>query len=121
MNIQALQAYLEAINGHTTWSELEPLFDQAIHKDIVLVSAQGDLNFEQWKQAVRGLLRKGAKSSDFRYFSPDANTAFYRVTLTLRDGSVLRPVSKGWFEDGKLIRIEPVDSSVYEKISQEET
>ena len=115
---ERFKAYFEAFDGNATWDSMKPLFDELMHRDLKIVTADGVLTKDQWEQAVKGLLAQGAKSSDIEISSDQDDTVYYRLTVTLGNGTTMLPSSKGTIKDGQVIHIEPVDPEVYSNMTR---
>ena len=76
---ERLKAYFEALDENATWDSVKPLFDDMMHQDLKVVTADGVLTKNQWEQAVKGLVAQGAKSSDIEISSDQDDTVYYRL------------------------------------------
>ncbi len=108
--------YFTALDGTRGWDEIEPLFDDAFHPDCIFVTADGELNREQWSEMVKGLVQKGATISGFEVTGEEGGTFSYRFTMTVGEGEPLDTAAKGTLKDGRLVRVEPLDPAVYSAI-----
>ncbi len=115
---ERLKAYFEALDENATWDSVKPLFDDMMHQDLKVVTADGVLTKNQWEQAVKGLVAQGAKSSDIEISSDQDDTVYYRLTVTMGNGTTMQPSSKGTIKDGQIIRVEPVDPEVYSNLTK---
>ena len=113
--MEKFAAYMAAIDGQSDWGTIEPLFDDAIDPDCVFVTADGEYDKDQWAETVKGLIEKGAVASGFEVTSQEGDTAYYQVDITV-GGDRLHMTSKGTLKDGRLVRVEPVDPSVYSEL-----
>lgn len=113
---QAFRAYFDAFTGSASWEELEPHFEAVFHDDLVVKTANGELDRAGWKSAVQALLASGAKGK-VDSLRRDGDKIIYAATLTKADGTEMRPLSKGTIQDGKVIRVEPMNPIEYTNIS----
>jgi hypothetical protein len=111
--MEKFEAYLGAFDGSPGWAEVEPLFDDAFHPDLVVVTADGELDKDQWKAMAEGLAERGAVVSDFEVKSEDAGSAYYKVTISVEGEEPMHLTAKAALEDGRLLRVEPVDPAAY--------
>ncbi len=111
-----LTRYFDAMDGSHGWEDIAPLYDEVMHDDVVIVTADGDRTKEQWAETVRGLLAKGARVSDVEMTEPAGDEFHYKLTITVGD-TVMNPASKATIKDGRLARVEPVDPGVYSEIA----
>lgn len=112
-----LGAYLAGINGTNKWDVVEPLFNAVMHDDVVVVTADGELDKAAWATSVQGMLDKGAASSDFEVSKKEGDAFWYSVKITMGD-KVMEAASKATVKDGMLARVEPVDPEVYSKLKE---
>jgi hypothetical protein len=112
-------AYFTALDGSGDWTKLEPLFNALMHDEVVVVTAKGEVDKAGWQAAVQDLLSKNAKASGYEVSKKEAGAFYYKVTITLGDGTVLEAASKGMVKDAMLVRVEPVDPEVYSKLAGE--
>lgn len=110
--------YLAAYDGTRKWPEIQPLFDDLFHPDCVYVTADGELTKEQWAEMAKGLAAKGATASDFEVTGEDADTFYYKLTLSLGEDEPLHLTAKGTLKDGQIVRVEPVDPAAYSAMVQ---
>lgn len=111
--MERFETYLEAFDGTRGWAEIRPLFDDAFHPDAVFVTADGEMNKEQWAEMAKGLADRGAVASDFEITGGEGDTIYYKVTITAGDDEPLHLAATGTLEDGRLIRVEPMDPAAY--------
>ena len=116
--IEKFRSYLEAFDGNTTWDSLRLLFEEIMHPDLTVVTADGTLTRDEWEQAIKGLLSKGTKASDIEIKADQDDTIYYQFKFTMSDGTTAQLSSKGTVKDGKLIHVEPVDPEVYSNLTQ---
>jgi hypothetical protein len=112
----ALANYFAGFTGDADWEALQPVFDAAFHPELVVVTGDGERTRDQWVEAVKGLLAQHTRASDFSVAREDGVTIDYRVTLTKGDGSVFHASSRGFFKDGQIARVEPVDPEAIKNI-----
>ena len=111
--VESTKSYLEAFDGNATWDSIQPLFDEVMHPELKVVTADGILTRDEWEQAVRGMLARGMQASEIQIRADQDGTIFYQLAATMSDGTTLQPASKATAKDGKIIHIEPVDPAVY--------
>lgn len=104
--------YLAAVDGSNTWAVVGPLFDAAFHPDAVIVTSDGEFDKEQWADMAKGLVDKGAVASGFKVTGQEGDSYYYDVTVTV-DDEAMHMTAKGTLEDGRLVRVEPVDPELY--------
>ena len=56
--VESTKRYLEAFDGNAMWESIKPLFDDVMHPDLKVVTADGLLTRDDWEQAVRGMLAR---------------------------------------------------------------
>ena len=105
--------YLAAIDGTAQWSKVKPLFDDLVHDDCVFITADGEMNKDQWAKMIQGLVEKGAIASGFEVTGEEGDAFYYTFTLAVGESEPLHPTAKGTVKDGRIIRVEPVDQAVY--------
>jgi hypothetical protein len=113
-----LGAYFASVNGTNEWDTIEPLFNAVMHDDVVFVTADGEQDKAAWMKAVQGLIAKGATASGYDVSKKEDGAFYYKVTITMSDGTVMEAASKGMVKDGMMVRVEPVDPEVYSKLSE---
>ena len=111
--MEKFEKYLGAFDGSRGWDEIEPLFDDLFHPDVVVVTADGELGKEEWKAMAKRLADRNAVASDLEITSEDAESAFYKVTISVEGDEPMHLTARGTFEDGRLLRVEPVDPGAY--------
>ena len=112
-----LRAYFAAADGTSSWDSMKPLFDEAFHPDLEMVTPDGTHSKDGWEQVAKGLSEQGAKVSDLE-LSEQGDTIYYQTTITMKDGTTMKPSAKGTLKDGQLIRVEPVDPDVYSTLTK---
>lgn len=108
--------YFTALDGTRDWDEIGPLYDAAFHPDCVFVTADAELNKDEWAQMVQGLVEKGATISGFEVTGEEGDSFSYRFTMTVGDEEPLDTAAKGTLKEGRLVRVEPLDPAVYSAI-----
>ena len=108
--------YLHAIDGTRTWSEIEPLFDDAFDASATFVTADGEVDLAHWKQMAHALVDRGTVISDFQITTSDGETAVYSLTLTAPGGDPLQMAATAQLRDGKVARVEPTDPATYSRL-----
>ncbi|MCP4303687.1 MAG: hypothetical protein GY788_02170 [bacterium] len=116
--MQTLADYFGKMDGTVSWTDVEPLFNAAMHDDCVFVTADGEVTKDKWAGVVKGFLEKGVVASDYEP-QPVVDGAFhYRVKLTLSDGTPMQLAAKGYIKDGKIVRVEPIDPEAYAQLAR---
>jgi len=112
MIAENFRAYFEAFTGSASWEDLEPHFERVFHDDLSVKTANGELDREGWKESVKLLLAAGTtvKIDSIRF---DGQSLFYSAVITKADGTVMKPMSKAAVQDGKLVRVEPINKLEY--------
>lgn len=105
--------YMAAVDGGSDWATVQPLFDDAFDPECIFVTADGEYDKQQWSEMARGLVENGAVASGFEITRREGDAAYYKLTVTVGDGEHLHMTAKGALRDGRLVRVEPVDPSVY--------
>ena len=116
--MEKIREYLKAFNRSATWDLVEPIFNELMHQDLQVVTADGVLNKAEWGQVIQGLLVRGFEASEIEVGEQQDDVIHYQMTMTMIDGTVLKPASKGTIRDGQLVRIEPIAPEVYSAITQ---
>ena len=111
--MESFAKYLAEFDGSAEWSKVRPLFEEVFHPDCVFLTADGELNTEQWAEMAKGLTERAAVVSGFEVTDEQDDTIFYQLTLAVGDDEPLQMTAKGTLLDGRLIRVEPVDPAVY--------
>ena len=52
--MEKFSTYLAAFDGTSEWADIEPLFDDLFHQDLVVTTADGEMNREQWAGMAKG-------------------------------------------------------------------
>jgi hypothetical protein len=105
--------YLNAVDGTRSWSEIEPLFDDAFDPSATFVTADGEVDLAHWKQMARTLVERGTVISDFQITTRDGETATYSLTLTAPGEDPTQLAATARLRDGMVARVEPVDPASY--------
>jgi hypothetical protein len=116
--MEKFRRYIEAFDGATEWSEVQPLFNDVFHPDCRVVTEEGELDKGQWEEMAKGLLAKGAKVTGFEVAKEEGDSVYYSLTITFAEGEQLHLSSKSTIKDGQLFRVEPVDPAAYSKLVQ---
>ena len=114
--MEKVAKYFAALEGARDWAAVQPLFDDAFHPDCVIVTADGEFDKEQWAEMAKRLVDKGATASGFEVTGTEGDTVSYKLTITVGEDAPLHMAAKGTLRDGRLVRVEPVDPSVYSTI-----
>ena len=108
--------YFTALEGARDWAAVQPLFDDAFHPDCVIVTADGEYDKERWAEMAASLVGKGATVSGFEVTGTEGDSISYKLTITVGEDAPLHMAAKGTLRDGRLVRVEPVDPTVYSTI-----
>ncbi len=110
------KAYFATADGTATWDSMKPHFDWVFHDDLVVVTADGEIDRARWAAAVQKMLAAGDKISDADVHTHTDGAIHYTGTLTEGDGTVIKIDSTARIKDGKIVRIEPLDPATYSKM-----
>jgi hypothetical protein len=113
-----LTAYFSNLCEGGTWEKMEPVFEALFHPDVVILGNQSRFDFEGWKRQVRDFLERGVYF-DMEKLVKEGDKIVYTVTIHDGDASFLH-TAKGIFKDGKMIRTEPADPSIYDRIASKQ-
>jgi hypothetical protein len=113
--------YLHAIDGTRTWSEIEPLFDDAFDPSATFVTADGEVDLGHWKQMAHALVDRGTVISDFQITTSDGETAAYSMTLTAPGDQPMQLAATARLRDGKVAHVEPADPAAYAELFAKNT
>jgi len=108
--------YLAAFDGTGEWTQIRPLFDDLFHRDCVVVTADGELNKEQWAEMAKGLVENRATVSGFEVTGEEDDALYYKLTVHVGEDDPLHMTAKGTVKDGQLVRVEPVDPAAYSRL-----
>ena len=62
---------------------------------------------------AQGMVDKGATVSGFEVTGAEGDSVSYKLTITLGEDEPLHMAAKGTLREGRLVRVEPVDPTVY--------
>jgi hypothetical protein len=114
--MEKFERYLAAVDGSTDWATVQPLFDDAFDDECVFVTADGEMNKQQWAEMAKGLVAKRSAVSDLEISAQGDDTIVYKLTVTPSGGEPMHLAAKGTVRDGRLLRVEPVDPSAYSEM-----
>ena len=112
---ETFRTYFEAFTGDASWDDIAPHFEKLFHDDLIVVTPNGEVDKAGWAQAVKSLLDAGVRVS-VGSMRENGNTIYYSATIAKNDGTSMKPGSKGYVRDGKLVRVEPMLPTAYAKI-----
>lgn len=111
--MQKFVEYMNAVDGTRSWEEMEPLFVEAFHPDATYETADGVLDFAQWREMAKGLIGRGTVISDFELKTSDGVNAVWRLTLTAGEEAPLELAAAGRFSGERVIHVAPTDLDAY--------
>lgn len=114
--MEKFKRYLDAYDGSAGWDEIRPLFDDLFHDDLVVVTADREMNKEQWAEMAQGLVARHATSSDFEITAESDDTIEYRLTLEVGDDDPIHMQAKATIVDGQIARVEPANPDAYSEM-----
>jgi len=114
--MEKFEKYLAAFDGTNEWAAIWPLFDDLFHSELVVVTADGEMDKEQWASMAKGLAERRATVSGFEVTGEDGGSLYYRLTINVGDDEPLQMQAKGTVKDGQLVRVEPVDPEAYSEM-----
>lgn len=79
----------------------------------MIVTADGELDKQQWAETVKGLTSRGAIASEYEVAGKEDDTFLYKVTIAVGDHEPLHLTSKATVKDGQIIRVEPSDPAEF--------
>lgn len=119
--MESFAKYLAEFDGTAEWSEVRPLFDAVFHPDCTFVTAEGELNTQQWAEMAERLTERSAVVSEFAVTAEEDDSIYYSLVLAVGDDDPLKMTARGTIRDGQLIRVEPVDPDVYSTMVRRST
>jgi len=113
--MRKLTKYFCLLCEDSQWnSEAELIFDDLFHPDVVIMGKQETFNFAQWKDWYRRSIQDGLVLDMEKVVRTGPNEIVYTLLVHLDNGQVLSHTAKGIFEDGKMIKTEPVNPEIYD-------
>ena len=111
-------AYLSLLCPDSEWNAgAEKVFDDLFHPDVVIVGKDSKFDFAAWKEWYKRSIQQNLQVDMIQLkFLDDhgEHSILYTMHIHLDDGSILPHTARGFFQDGKLIRTEPVDPKIYD-------
>ena len=114
--MEKFERYLAAIDGTARWDDVEGLFEDLFHPDLVVVTADGEMNRDQWAEMTRGLLARNARVTDIEITAGEDDTIHYQLTIDVGDDDPLQMRATGTIRDGRLARVEPLNPDAYSEM-----
>ena len=113
--MEKFERYLASVNESDDWQAVKPYYDDAFHPDLVVVTADGEMNKAQWESMSESLVTRGGGVSDFEILARDGDEVHYRLSVRVGDNE-MQMTAKGTMEDGRLKRVEPIDPERYSEL-----
>lgn len=113
-----LRSFIKVYDGKIkTFEEVEELFESLFHQGFVHTMDGTHINKDQYREAVKKFLAVGTKV-DLLCFKQIDDSQFETKTRVISNefGAIIGH-SVGTVKDGKLIKLDPFDKSVYTKFS----
>ena len=117
-DMDRFKTYIAAVDGSNGWEVIEPLFMDAFHPDGVVVTADGEMDRDGWATMAQGLVARGASISGFEVTSQSDDSVAYRMTIDFPDAESMHLAATATLEDGRFIRVEPMDPARYSELVQ---
>ena len=114
--MRRMTAYFSQLSGESNWQVAEPIFDALFHPDVVIVGEKQTWDYQGWKDWYKNSIQDGV-TVDMEKIEKVPEGILYTITVHQADGS-LKHTAKGIFKEGKLIRTEPVDPKLYDKMAK---
>ena len=114
--MEKFEKYLAAFDGAADWSQIEPLFDDLFHPDLLVLTADGEMDRTQWAEMAKGLADRGATVSGFEVTDEADDTILYRLTIHVGDDDPMHLQARGTVVRGQLARVEPMDPDAYSEM-----
>ena len=122
--MRKLTAYFSHIRAGNTWEAMEPAYEDLFHPDVVITGRQTQFDYQGWKRQCQEFLDRGVTFEMEKLVKEEKEkqnskvvTIIYTVTVHDENGA-FRHTAKGIFKDGKMIRTEPADPSIYDRMSK---
>ena len=113
--MRKLTKYFCLLDGNSRWdATAEATFDDLFHPNVVIVGNQKTFNYNEWKAWYKRSITDGLVLDMEKVVRTSANSIVYTLLVHQYDGTILSHTAKGIFEDGKLIKTEPVDPGIYD-------
>jgi len=113
--MRLLTTYFAQFDGKTTWKEAHPFVERLFHPDLTGVTGKGEIHREDYEKSVKEFLENGG-TVDMMKLEKVHEGIRYELVFHFPDGSTDRTRTLGKFSDGRLIRVEPDDPAVYNKL-----
>ena len=107
--------YLASVNDSDDWQSVKPYYDDAFHPDLVVVTADAEMDKTQWEGMTKSLVESGGSVSGFEITASDGDEVYYKLSVHVGD-EAMHMTAKGTLEDGRLKRVEPVDPAAYSEL-----
>ena len=120
--MRKLTAYFSQWCPESRWNAAtEQIFDNLFHPDCQIVGKKQTFHFQDWKDWYRRSIEENQIIDMEKVVQESPNSIVYTL-LIHQDGdataasasAVIRHTAKGIFQDGKLIRTEPVNPEIYD-------
>lgn len=114
--MQKFENYLAAFDGSAVWDEVFPLFDDLFHPDLTVVTADGQMNKDEWGEIAKGLTDRGAVVSGFEITGEEDEAIVYQLTIEVGDDEPIQMQARGTIRDGQLVHVAPMDPDAYSEM-----
>ena len=113
--------YMCHFDGKHSWAEVESAYDTFMSPKVQVGGKDKTHDFAGWKQVLEKMYDSGAVFKILKLeAAPPSESEFFifvAMNLTQKEGESTTLQTKFFFEDGKLVRSQPLDPSLYDKIS----
>ena len=113
--MRKLTSYFCLLSPESQWNaEAERIFDELFHPDVMIVGKNRSFHFEEWKDWYKRSIQDGLVLDMEKVVRTSPDTIVYTLLVHQDNGTVLTHTAKGIFKEGKLIKTEPADPSIYD-------
>ncbi|CAB9499433.1 expressed unknown protein [Seminavis robusta] len=99
-------------------SHADEVFDDLFHKDVLIVGNAKTHNFDEWKDWYKRSIQDGLVFEMQKVVKTGPDSIVWTLLIHLENGTTLTHTAKGLFKDGKLIKTEPADPTVYDVMTK---
>ena len=113
--MRKLTRYFCLLSPESKWdATAEQIFDDLFHPDVTIVGKNKSHNFREWKEWYKRSIQDGLVLDMEKVVKTGPDSIVYTLLVHQENGTVLSHTAKGIFKDGKLIKTEPADPSIYD-------
>jgi hypothetical protein len=113
--MRKLTRYFCLLSPESKWdSNAERIFDDLFHPEVKIVGKNKSFNFQEWKDWYKRSIEDGLVLDMGKIVRTSPDSIVYTLLVHQDNGTVLSHTAKGIFKDGKMIRTEPADPSIYD-------